>query len=47
MKAKKHLTEHQSSNKAMHSTETMKVMTDQMLRVIDGKKLSIRQYRPQ
>ena len=47
MKAEKHLTEHQSSNKAMHSTETMKVMTDQMLQVIDGKKLSIRQYRPQ
>ena len=47
MKAKKHLTEHQSINKAMHSTETMKVMTDQMLQVIDGKKLSIRQYRPQ
>ena len=42
MKAKKRLTEHQSGNKAMHSTETMNVMmTDQMLRAMDDKKLSI------
>ena len=42
MKAKKRLTEHQSGNKAMHSTETMNVMmTDQMLQAMDDKKLSI------
>ena len=42
MKAKKHLTEHQSSNKAMHWTDTMNVMmTDQMLQAMDDKKLSI------
>ena len=42
MKAKKRLTEHQSGNKAMHSTEMMNVMmTDQMLQAIDDKKLSI------
>ena len=42
MKAKKRLTEHQSGNKAMHSTETMNVMmTDQMLQAMDDKKLTI------
>ena len=42
MKAKKCLTEHQCGNKAMHSTETMNVMmTDQMLQVMDDRKLSI------
>ena len=42
MKAKKRLTEHQSGNKAMYSTETMNVMmTDQMLQAMDDKKLTI------
>ena len=42
MKAKKRLTEHQSGNKAMHSTKTINVMmTDQMLQAMDDKKLSI------
>ena len=42
MKAKKRLTEHQSGNKAMHSTETMNVMmVDQMLQAVDDKKLTI------
>ena len=42
MKAKKCLTEHQSGNKAMHSTETMNVMMiDQMLQAMDDKKLTI------
>ena len=42
MNAKKRLTEHQSGNKAMHSTETMNVMMiDQMLQAVDDKKLTI------
>jgi len=42
MKAKKSLAEHQSGNKAMHSTETMNVMiTDQMLQAMDDEKLTI------
>ena len=38
MKAKKRLTEHQSGIKAMHSTKTM---TDQMLKAMDDKKLTM------